>query len=588
MAKGKPFDLEHARKLYLNDRWSTSQIADLLGVHLQTVINHFKKAGIPLRPQGQTTSNINPKIIKDLYLQNGLSVKEISAKLNISTSLVRKKLRECGIRVKRSGGHHRAIEVDHDKLKKLYCEDRLTLKACARHFKVSDTVIRRHLGELGIKIRPSTHNFLSDIDDDKIIDLYWNQKMSISQVADKLGHSPWLVRCRLAKSGRGTRSVSEGARAWRGSDDVSDDQLIYLYDVCGWSCEQISAYFGKSSQFTRQRFMAIGKKRRNNTGKYNSSWKGGITNIRNTVRSCAASLQWRKDAFERQKYCSEISGQQVRELNCHHIYPFHVILQSSITKHRPLSDEYRSLAIVHDNRFYDTVNSLVVSKDEHDKIEDSPENSHPWWKIWQAYPDFVVKRSELIEEDFGAFEKNGMVSPNNYAIVPSTTKEIKTIIRYEHYLGTIFGPSLILVAKKGNIIIGIAVFGKGTNKNIKSNIWELTRFCIPFYVEKPFACQFLNDCCNYIRINHPNITGLISFADSSVGHNGGIYRMAGWEKAGKTPPSYVYFDTTTFSIRHKAACRRIKGINMTEKELAESRGWIKVPTSHKYKYTTII
>ncbi len=480
----------------------------------------------------------------------------------------------------------RPAKIDEKRLIELYVDQELTAKACAKILGVSGASICRRLRKLDVKVRPPTRRLIQDIHDEQIVDLYWNKKLSIAQTSKALGKSDQLVKNRLKKSGMGTRSISNGARLRRGTNDISNDQLIYLYDVCGWSCEKISEHFNKSSQFSRHRFISIGKKRRKNTGKNNGSWKGGITDIRNAVRSCAASLQWRTDAFTRQQYRSEISGQQIRELNCHHIYPFHVILRSSITKHNPLPEEYRSLAIIADSRFYDANNSLVISKEEHDKIEEGKlEQAHPWWKIWKAYPDFAMDRSKFMQDDFTMFESDGQIRPDKYTLHVSTPKEIRTAIRYEHYLGTLPGSQIRLVAKMGNIIIGIATFGKGTNKYIPDDVWELTRLCIPFYVVRPFACDFLHQCCEYIKSNYPQITKLISFADSSVGHNGGVYRMAKWAKAGKTQLSYAYFNPYTLQLLHKASCRRIKGIDKTERELACERGWIRVPLSHKYKYT---
>lgn len=586
MAKKKSFDLDHAAEMYQNDNLSTSQIAKVLNVHLQTVINRFKKAGIQLKPQGQAPNTIDPRKIKDDYETAGMSTSDIASKYDISTSLVRKKLAECGIRAKKLGGSHKAIDIDHSELKIMYCDQSITMRSCAKHFGVSDTVIKRHLKMLEVDIRPSTRNSLIDIDNNKIIDLYWNKRLSLSRVAEVLGCSANLVKDRLRKTDKGTRSLSEADRIWRDTDGIPDDQLIYLYDVCGWSCEKISAHFNKSSQFTRHRFIAIGKKRRKNTGKNNGSWKGGITDIRNAVRSCAASLQWRTDAFAKQQYKSEISGKRIRELNCHHIYPFHVILRSSLTKHSVLSNEYRSLAIIGDPRFYDSDNSLVISKEEHDDIEEGKlEQAHPWWKIWRAYPNFAIERSGLTADDLALFNDDGQIEPKEYTIQISTTKEIRHIIRYEHYIGTLPGSKLILVAKMENVIIGISTFGTGTNRYIKPDTWELTRLCIPFYVVRPFACEFLDKCCEYIRDNYLQVKQLISFADSSVGHNGGVYRMAKWSKAGRTQPSYAYLNPTTLKLMHKASCRRIEGINKTERELAHERGWIRIPLSHKYRYT---
>lgn len=478
----------------------------------------------------------------------------------------------------------RPTKIDETKLRELYVDQKLTAKACALSLGVSQSALVRRLKKLGITVRPPTRRLVEDIDDEQVVELYCNQLLSLEQTAAKLGRSMGFVRGRLKKSGVISRSLSESDKIRKGTSDIADEQLIYLYDVCGWSCEKISAHFNKSPQFTRHRFIATGKKRRKNTGKNNGSWKGGVTDIRNAIRSGVASLQWRKDAFARKGYKSEISG-ATGQLNCHHIYPFHIILRSSITKHSPLSDEYRSLAIIGDSRFYDDDNSLVVSKDEHDKIKSSPDDSHPWWKIWKQYPSFAIDRSSLSTTDFELFEDDGQIHPIDYNMELASIKDIKQIVRYEHYLGTMSSSKLKLVAKRGNVIIGIATFGLGSNRNIAANTWELTRLCIPFYVVRPFACEFLQQCCAYIRTNHQDVKHLIAFADSSVGHNGGVYRMANWKKAGKTPPSYSYLDPGTLQLKHKSVCRRIKGLDKTEKELSEERGLIRIQLGHKYRYT---
>lgn len=478
------------------------------------------------------------------------------------------------------------VQIDETKLLFLYLDEERTIEECARILTTSQSVVYRRLKKLKVETRPRDGGLIRDITDDQVVDLYWGKELSISETARQLNRSEGFVRKRLHKSGKGMRTVTKGARLWRKSDEITNEQLIYLHDTLDWSCRKISSHFNKSEEFVRQRFMVIGKPRRKNTGCYNGSWKGGVTDIRNAIRSGTASSQWRNDAFARQRYRSEISGEQIRELNCHHIYPFHVILKSSITQHSPLPDEYRNLAIINDARFYDQSNGLVVSKEEHDKIEFGKlEYSNPWWKIWRPYPDFATEKSGLSDCDFELFDEEGQIGSSGYTIKVSEAKDVRQTIRYEHYLGTIPRSKLILTAKRGSITIGVATFGVGTNKHISPDTWELTRLCIPFYVIKPFACEFLNECCEFVKNHYPQIKRIIAFADSSVGHNGGIYRMAGWRKAGKTQSSYAYFDPTTFRLRHKAACRRIKGVDKTERELAQERGWIRVPLDHKYRYT---
>jgi len=585
MATKKLFDIEKAINFY-NSGLSTHQIGEIFGVNTQTIINRFKEVNKCLRSRGRKPNNISKNLIKNDYINNQLSVKQIAEKYSISTSTVYKKLNSCNIRCSKIGRKKFATYVDENKLRDLYLNQEKTIQQCAQYFNVGKSIIRRQLMEMGIKTRSGGYaNLIRDVDNEEIADLYWNHNLSMNQISNRIGRSRGLVKSRLMNANQDIRSRAEGTKLWNETNGISNQDIIYFHDILKWSCAKISEYFNKSRSFVSKRFESLGKEARKPIGQYNSSWKGGVTAVCDSVRRCNKYLQWRESCFTKNNYFSQISNLR-GTLNCHHVYPLHIILQSSITQHKPLPDEYRDLAIVHDQRFYDDDNGLVISKEEHDKIELGRLNqAHPWWKIWRAYPDFAINSTNLTTEDFQLCNDRGQIQPVGYTLQVSTAKEIRQIIRYEHYLGTLPGSKLILVAKMGNIIIGIATFGTGTNKHIAQNTWELTRLCIPFYVVRPFACEFLDQCCTCIKNYHPQIKKLIAFADSSVGHNGGVYRMAGWQKAGKTQPSYAYFDPTIFKLRHKAACRRIKGIDKAERELAQERGWIRIPLGHKYRYT---
>lgn len=586
MANRKSFDLERAAKLY-SDGFSINEIGKIFDVHRQTVVNRFKEADIKLRPSGPKPMNIDLDLIKNDYVNNDMSVKQIAEKHSIGITTVHKKLNSCGIRCPRIGRKRFAINIDRNRLRDLYLIQEKTIQECSEYLNVDKSIIRRHLKEMKIKTRPGGYaNLIKDINNEEIVDLYCNHGLSMSQIAEKIGRSRGLVKSRLTKIKADIRSRAEGTELWREKNGVSNEEIIYLHDKLKWSCAKISEHFKKSRSFVSKRFETLGKRARRAIGQYSGTWKGGITEVGDSVRRCDKYLKWRESCFQTTNCHSEISGKKTRDLNCHHIYPFHIILQSSLTQHKPLPKEYHDLAIVGDRRFYDSDNGLVVTKEEHGKIELGKLNqAHPWWKIWQAYPDFAINRSNLSYDDFQLCDAKGQLQPIEYTIQKSTAKEIRQIIRYEHYLGTIPRSQLILVAKRGNIIIGIATFGTGTNRFIKDGVWELTRLCIPFYVVRPFGCDFLAQCRTYIKDNCPQIKSLIAFADSSVGHNGGIYRMAGWQKAGRTQPSHAYFDPTTFKLKHKASCRRIKDVDKTERELAQERGWIRIPLSHKYRYT---
>jgi len=599
----------------------------------------------------------------------------------------------------------RKINIDLEKLKLEYLENKKNTLECASIFGVSESVIRRRLKELNIKIRSSSESIKikTNIDNNIIVDLYWKQGLSISEVAKKLGRSDNFIKIRLKQSGFGTRSISDGARKWRKTDHISDEQIIDLYEKQKWSLEKISNFFNKSPDFARQRLIAIKYKRRDNgrennrqwkgdvydnhdlfdkikadynngesirsiMNKYNigfdrlrkglldlninlrnqkdaiqlfnikiptikhfeicnryinnkteschdiaedydvapetignilklngikpenygsrlKSYKGGITCIHDMIRCGSRYNNWRSDVFDRFSYRSCISNKG-GNLNCHHLTPFSILLQTIIKKHMILldNDQLYKYSICQDERFYDLDNGLCILEDEHKQIEKTNLYGHPYWRIWKCFPEFVIKNQYLSEDSYYLFNKDGQINPESSIIYKDNFVNAKNLIRYEHYLGTIPTNSIILISRVQNIITGIACFGKGSNKNIKNNCLELTRLCIPYYVIRHFGSLFLRLCYKYIKENYPQIKTLISYVDPSVGHNGGIYRMAGWEKNGKTKSSYSYFNPFVFKLLHKSCCRRIKDVDKTEKQIVEEKGFIKIPLPPKYRY----
>lgn len=480
--------------------------------------------------------------------------------------------------------------VDIKQLKIEYLNNKKGSVECAKIFGVSDSVIRRRLLEFNIPIRSFSETMKNkiNIDDDIIIDLYWNQGLSISQTAKRLKMGDSFIKKRLKKSVAGIRTVSQGSRKWRKTDGISTDEIIFLYENKGWSTIKISRHFGKSNDFARQRMIAIGYKRRKNIGQFNGSWKGGVTDIKNLIRGGTKNLQWRTSVFKRNNYKSIISGVNTRDLQCHHITPFSIIMRSSLTKHKILPESMKNMAIYNDDRFYDLDNGLCITTEEHQRIETTFQDGNPWWRLWKCFPEFTISKFGFDIADFSLFNSDGQIDPSDSIVNKCVKKDIANIVRYEHYLGTIFFHSFILVAKIHNIITGIAVFGKGLNKRLPEDTIELTRLCIPHYVIRPFGCDFLNLCCEHIGENYPNIKELMSFADPSVGHNGGIYRMAGWDKIGHGNIDYAYFDTVNYQLRHKTSCRRKVGIDKTEKEIAKEKKFIKIKLLPKYRYRKLI
>lgn len=261
------------------------------------------------------------------------------------------------------------MEIDEKCLIELYVDQELTAKACANILGVGDGSVRRRLRKLGIKIRPSTRGLITDIGDERVVDLYWNQKLSIAQTAKVLNRSERLVKDRLKKSGRGFRSISDGSKIRKGTSDITDEQLIYLHDVRDWTCAKISRHFAKSEDFVRQRFIVIGKIRRQNIGKYNGAYIDGRTPLRTRIRDCAKSLEWKQVCMARDNYTCQDTGQHGGKLEVHHIKPFSKIFEEFLYLNSDLDPEDDCDQLFdlsqHYDPFWDINNGKTLSEESH-------------------------------------------------------------------------------------------------------------------------------------------------------------------------------------------------------------------------------
>ena len=149
-----------------------------------------------------------------------------------------------------------------------------------------------------------------------------------------------------------------------------------------------------------------------------------------------------------------------------------------------------------------------------------------------------------------------------------------------HYLKRGKG-GLHISAKLDNEIIACCTFSATTRKEsaarlkVKPNeVLELSRFCIhPSYHKKNFASWLLARSCKLI----PDIVShLIAFSDIGAGHEGTIYKAAGWQSDGKTKPSYWYIDSDGMRYHKKSVWDQAKRIKMSEDGYANRHGLYKI------------
>lgn len=116
-------------------------------------------------------------------------------------------------------------------------------------------------------------------------------------------------------------------------------------------------------------------------------------------------------------------------------------------------------------------------------------------------------------------------------------------------------------------------------------IRELSRFCIhPDYRKKNFGSWFMSRAIKAFLRDHTNVDTIITFADTTVGHTGGLYTASNWTYDGDTKSSYKYVDKNGTIIHKKTVYDQAIRNGYREREWAEHCQLVKVPEKPKKRF----
>jgi hypothetical protein len=122
----------------------------------------------------------------------------------------------------------------------------------------------------------------------------------------------------------------------------------------------------------------------------------------------------------------------------------------------------------------------------------------------------------------------------NDGVNPLTKIEVGIFLQNHHYLGNSIPAGNIYGFVESGALVAVAIlgshFGAGTLKNFK--VRELKRFAAfgGKYQSSKYLAAIVNKFCK----DNPNIEVLVSYADSSYGHEGTLYKASNWDLVGKS------------------------------------------------------
>lgn len=180
----------------------------------------------------------------------------------------------------------------------------------------------------------------------------------------------------------------------------------------------------------------------------------------------------------------------------------------------------------------------------------------------------------------------------NYLVKNIPSKVGKTFIRDHHYSKSCHnGPSPCYGLFEEESMIGVLCFATPCSENVrasvfgkdyKDNVTELHRLFVVDNTPKNTESWFISKCLKLLKKNKPEIWAVLSFADSTMGHNGTIYQATNAIYCGLTSKATFYLDSNG-SLRHP----RQNGVNISVDD-AITRGWCPVKRLAKHRYLYLL
>jgi transposase/GNAT superfamily N-acetyltransferase len=211
---------------------------------------------------------------------------------------------------------------------------------------------------------------------------------------------------------------------------------------------------------------------------------------------------------------------------------------------------------------------------EHDCLQ--PDKVMEQIKYWLGITEIELVQYELTDVDVTVSQESKLIDNFLYTW------------HYQHH----GRHGLDVVATSKGETIAVARFASPSRQEIATSIeykfsetLELTRLCVhPRYQKKNLLSWFLSKAEKLVRQARPDVKCLVSFADTSYGHTGAVYKASNWGLHATVKPNYFYVDSTGWVMHKKTLWNHSKKMGMTETEYAAQYGYRKQWGREKLKF----
>lgn len=180
----------------------------------------------------------------------------------------------------------------------------------------------------------------------------------------------------------------------------------------------------------------------------------------------------------------------------------------------------------------------------------------------------------------------------NYEVKRISCKTAKEYIIQNHYShGCHNGPSPCYGMFDNDKLIGVLMFATPCSENVRASVFgpeykdsvtELHRLHVLDVTPRNAESYFISRCFKLLKKDKPQIKAVLSFADSTEGHEGTIYKATNAYFCGTTGKATFYRDKSG-RLHHP----RQNGVNIS-KDRAKEFGWKEEKRGAKNRYLFLI
>jgi hypothetical protein len=182
------------------------------------------------------------------------------------------------------------------------------------------------------------------------------------------------------------------------------------------------------------------------------------------------------------------------------------------------------------------------------------------------------------------------------AIVDLSVKKIsskigKAYIRENHYSKSCHNGPMCWGLYRDDSLVGVCAFATPCSENVRRSVFgpehkdrvtELHRLYTQDDLPENTTSWFVSRAIKGLVEYKPLVKGILSFADTTEGHTGTIYKALNFEWKGTSSPAWFYRDGEG-RLRHP----RQSGVNISHQE-AKKRGWTREKRNAKVRYLLIV